>query len=162
MDSCGCLSPEESPHNETKFRVADVAGICPTNGMVGKKVDLQTVKSMLSIPLNLLSAKSYRFCADPNCSTVYYSEDGTQLFTEVDLRERIYQKHAKDEDIPICYCFQHTKKSIRREIAESGKSTVLDKITTGIKAGQCACEIRNPQGSCCLGNVRSFLKDLSI
>ncbi len=162
MDACGCSPPEKSPRNGSKFRVADVAGICPTNGAVGKKVDLQTVKAMLSIPLNTLSAKSYRFCAGPNCSTVYYSEDGTQIFSEDDLRVRIYQKQAKDEEVPICYCFQHTKKSIRKEITESGKTTVLAEITAGIKAGQCACEIRNPQGSCCLGNVRTFLKDLSI
>jgi hypothetical protein len=37
-------------------------------------------------------------------------------------------------------------------------STVVADVTTGIKAGQCACEIRNPQGSCCLGNVRKVVK----
>ena len=162
MDSCVCSLPDESPHNESKFRVADAAGICPGNGLAGKKVSIQTVKAMLSLPLNVLNAESYRFCADPNCSTVYYGEDGTQVFTEDDLRERVYQKHADDEEISICYCFQHTKKSVCKEIAKSGKSTVLAQITAGIKAGQCACEVRNPQGSCCLGNVRTFLKDLSI
>ena len=161
MNSCDCSLPEENIHNGSQPKVTAVDAICPTNGVVGKKVDLQTVKSLLSLPLNVLGGKSYRFCADADCPTVYYSEDGTQLFTESDLRERVYQKHADDEEISICYCFQHSLGSIRNEIAESGGSTVVAEITAGIKAGQCACDIRNPQGSCCLGNVRAFLKDIS-
>ena len=161
MDSCGCSLPKENIHSGIKLNITSVAEACPTNGVVGKKVDMQIVKAMLSVPLNILTAESYRFCADPDCSTVYYSEDGQQVFTEADLRERVYQKHAEDEEISICYCFQHTVGSIRSEIVESGKSTVVAEITAGIKAGQCACDIRNPQGDCCLGNVRAFIKNHS-
>lgn len=161
MDSCGCSVHEKGDLNESKPKVARVDGICPTNGTLGKRVDMQTVKAILSIPLNILTAESYRFCADTDCPTVYFSEDGEQVFTEADLRERVYQKHIDDEEISICYCFNHTVGSIGSEIIESGKSTVVAEITAGIKAGQCACDIRNPQGACCLGNVRAFLKDFS-
>ncbi len=161
MDSCGCSVSAEGNLNESKPKFEGVVGSCPTNGALGKRVDTQTVKAMLSVPLNILTAESYRFCADPDCSTVYYSEDGQQVFTEADLRERVYQKHAEDEEISICYCFQHTVGSIRSEIVESGKSTVVAEITAGIKAGKCACDIRNPQGDCCLGNVRAFIKNHS-
>ncbi len=116
---------------------------------------------MLARPLNMLTKDAYRFCADPDCSTVYYSEDGQQVFVEADLRERVYQKHANDKEISICYCFHHTVGSIGSEIAESGQSTVVAEITAGIKAGQCACDIRNPQGDCCLGNVRALVKRYS-
>ena len=34
-------------------------------------------------------------------------------------------------------------------------------VETGIAAGRCACELRNPQGSCCLGNVRVLVQTLS-
>jgi hypothetical protein len=34
---------------------------------------------------------------------------------------------------------------------------IVDDIKAGIKAGQCACDLRNPQGTCCLGNVRAWL-----
>ena len=30
-------------------------------------------------------------------------------------------------------------------------------VEAGIRAGKCACDIRNPQGSCCLGNVRAVV-----
>jgi len=161
VDSCGCSVPAKSDLNGGKPKVRSTSEACPTNGVVGKKVDTQIVKAMLSIPLNILTAESYRFCVDPDCPTVYYSEDEQQVFAEADLRERVYQKHADDEKISICYCFQHTVGSIRNEIAKSGKSTVVAEITAGIKAGQCACDIRNPQGDCCLGNVRAFIKNYS-
>jgi len=152
-------SSEKSVHNGDKPRVTRVTGACPTNGVVGKRVDTQIVKAMLSVPLNILIDTPYRFCAEPDCPTVYYSEDGTQAFGEEMLRERVFQKHAEDESVFICYCFQHSVGSIGREIAERGKSTAVKKITAGIQAGQCACDIRNPQGSCCLGNVRHFIKN---
>jgi hypothetical protein len=47
---------------------------------------------------------------------------------------------------------------VREEIAASGKSTVVERIASEMKAGLCACEIRNPQGSCCLGNVKAVVK----
>ena len=37
---------------------------------------------------------------------------------------------------------------------------MVDDIHAGINAGQCACDLRNPQGSCCLGNVRGLIKRL--
>jgi hypothetical protein len=35
---------------------------------------------------------------------------------------------------------------------------LIEEIKAGIKTGQCACDIRNPQGSCCLGNVSAVVK----
>ncbi len=127
---------------------------CPVNGKVGQKVDTQTVKALLRLPLNVLRSAEYRFCPDPDCPAVYYSADGTQTFTEADLRERVFQKHPEDAEVFVCYCFQHTVGEVRTRGA-----AVIDEITQGVKAGQCACDIRNPQGSCCLGNVRSLLSN---
>lgn len=57
----------------------------------------------------------------------------------------------------MCYCFEVTEADIGREIAATGASTAMDKITTHVKAGRCACEIKNPQGTCCLGNVAAIV-----
>ena len=131
MDSCGCSVSVQSDLNGIKPKFTSVDVACPTNGVVGKKVDRQTVKALLSLPLNVLGEGSYRFCADPDCPSVYYSENGQQVFTEDDLRERVYQKDPDDKESTICYCFKHT------------------------------CDIRNPQGACCLGNVRAAVKRFS-
>lgn len=134
-----------------------VNAACPTNGKVGKRVDTQIVKAMLNLPLNVLRNVEYRFCPDPNCPTVYYSADRSQTFAEADLRERVYQKHPQDADVFVCYCFRHTL----GEILADGKRVAAD-INRGIKNGQCACDIRNPQGSCCLGNVNTLIKQSSL
>jgi hypothetical protein len=89
-----------------------------------------------------------------------FSEDGTQIFTTDQVRERVYQKEPDGDDVFVCYCFRHTPGSIRAEFAATGASTVIDAINAGIQAGQCACDIRNPQGACCLGNVSAVVKDV--
>ncbi len=127
---------------------------CPLNGKVGRRVETQTVKALLRLPLNVLRDVEYRFCSDPACPVVYYSVDGAQTFTEADLRERVFQKHPEDVEVLVCYCFQYTVGEVRTRGAR-----IVDEITQGVQAGQCACDIRNPQGSCCLGNVRSLLSD---
>jgi len=35
----------------------------------------------------------------------------------------------------------------------SGDATILECISAEVKAGDCACELRNPSGKCCLGDV---------
>jgi hypothetical protein len=46
-----------------------------------------------------------------------------------------------------------TEDELRREIAETGRSGAAAEISEHLRAGRCACELKNPQGSCCLGNV---------
>jgi hypothetical protein len=133
---------------------------CPTNGKVGKAVDTLILKALLARPLTELAANDYRFCRAPDCPTVYYSADGLQTFAENDLRERVFQKHPDDDDAPVCYCFGHTVGSIRAELRETGHSTVAARIDDAIRTGLCACDIRNPQGDCCLGNVRALVRRL--
>jgi hypothetical protein len=135
---------------------------CPTNQQVGKAVDALTLKALLAIPLTAVSpGQDYRFCAAPDCPTVYYRLDGEQVFDETDLRERVYQKHWHDDEALVCYCFLVAVGEIRAEIERTGGSLAAERITAGIQAGQCACEIRNPQGECCLGNVREVARRLT-
>lgn len=123
---------------------------CPTNHQPGQRVDPQTLKALLARSLTALTATEYLFCRAPDCPTVYYSADGAQCFTEMDLRERVFQKHRAETDMLVCYCFGFTIGDV-----EAQPGTILKLIHAGIRAGQCACDIRNPQGECCLGNVRA-------
>ncbi|MCA0453841.1 MAG: hypothetical protein LCI00_07705 [Chloroflexi bacterium] len=133
---------------------------CPSCGAKGTTVDGATVKSMLSVSLRQVREISYHFCAAADCNVVYFSGDGTQTFTTDAVRERVYQKESEADDVLICYCFQHTPGEIRDQLAQSGDTTLIDDINAGIQAGQCACDWRNPQGNCCLGNVRQLVKYL--
>lgn len=132
--------------------------VCPSCQQEGKSVDTVTLKSLLTVPLTELRAVQYRFCRTPDCPTVYFSVDGEQQFREDDIREPVHQKHPTSEDVPVCYCFGHSPGTIRAELSRTGDSSVVERITAGIRADQCACEIRNPQGSCCLGNVQAAVQ----
>lgn len=41
---------------------------------------------------------------------------------------------------------------------EAGRAAIFADIVAGTRQGQCACELRNPQGNCCLGNVHRLLR----
>jgi hypothetical protein len=141
--------------------VSALPGRCPVCGNKGRVVDTLTVKALLAVTLAGIRPTVYRFCAIPDCPAVYYAEDGEQVFAETELRERVYQKSPLDEAVLVCYCFYHTLGSIRTELCEAGRSTVIERVTTGTQAGLCACDIRNPQGSCCLGNLRALVKRIA-
>ncbi len=139
-------------------QVTASAGLCPQSGSKGRRVDVATVKALLAVSLMEVHDTAYFFCKDADCPVVYFSEDGTQTFSTDQIRERVYQKEPDSDNVFVCYCFRHTPGSIRVELIATGESTVVEGINAGIQAGQCACDIRNPQGSCCLGNVSAFVK----
>ncbi|NJN19202.1 MAG: hypothetical protein HC822_24595 [Oscillochloris sp.] len=156
MNTCGDTKTVEisgEPHvPAAQRRVA----ACPQCGRMGKAVPTQTVRALVAISLREVPDKEYRFCASPECAVVYYAPGTGNTLTRDQLRERVYQKEPGHDDVLICYCFRHTMSSVNHSEMDA-RATVLGDITAGIKAGQCACDLRNPQGSCCLGNVRALI-----
>jgi hypothetical protein len=132
---------------------------CPVCGERGKPVQGQTVKALLSVSLRNVQNVEYLFCRTQTCPVVYFSADGEQSFTVAQVRERVYQKEPEADHVFICYCFRHKVGDLRVASPET-RAAILDDINTGIQANQCACDLRNPQGSCCLGNVRALIKRL--
>ena len=150
-----CTTPNGQLQQERTIEIQN----CPACGKNGKKVGMETVKAMLPVTLHEIQPDSiYLFCRTADCAVVYFTDDGEQTFIEDDLREKVYQKHPDDDDVFVCYCFRHTPGSIRVELLATGQSTVVETVTAGTKVHQCACELRNPQGSCCLGNVNAAVK----
>jgi hypothetical protein len=94
---------------------------------------------------------AYVFCETPTCPVVYYSADGTLVFKQ-QLRVRVGAKETEDP-IPVCYCFNVTERMIHEEVAQTGRSTASVRIRAEVKAGNCRCEVENPSGRCCLGEV---------
>jgi hypothetical protein len=116
---------------------------------------------MLDMSLLTIRDVLYLFCRTAECPVVYFSAGGGPTFTKDLIRIPVYQKEAQDSSVPICYCFYHSLATIQTELLATGRSTVIAEIKAGIKAGQCACEIRNPQGSCCLGNIQTAVKQIA-
>jgi Zinc binding domain len=134
------------------------SAICPASGTVGLRVDLITLKALLGgSALRRLEGTAYRFCPAPDCRIVYFDRDAKSVFEKRDLKVRVSQKES-EESIPVCYCFDITKADIRREIAAVGRTEAPAMIAAEIRAGHCACDLRNPQGTCCLGNLARIVE----
>jgi hypothetical protein len=162
-ESCCCPSEAgnavcDLPAQDFQRPVRDMNS-CPECGKTGKAVEGQTIRSLLSVSLRQVQDVRYLFCRTQSCLVVYFSADGEQTFTFDQVRERVYQKEPEAEDVFVCYCFGHTVGDLSTASPDD-RSVILDDINTGINAGQCACDLRNPQGSCCLGNVRNMIRRL--
>jgi hypothetical protein len=125
---------------------------CPKTGWSGKPVGRRTVQALLTErALQRVSERDYAFCPDVACDVVYFDDEDSR-FTTADVRVAVWQKCAFG-DRQICYCFGESEASIRAEFASAGTSGAVDRIREHITAGRCACEMRNPRGACCLGDV---------
>jgi hypothetical protein len=130
---------------------------CPASGSQGSAVDLLTVKALLTErALRNLRPGEYRFCPDAACEVVYFSADGDR-FTTTDVRVPVWQKLRFGER-PICYCFGESEATIRLEVGSMGLSSAVERIRHHIDAERCACEVRNPRGACCLGDLIAAVK----
>jgi len=132
---------------------------CPVNGARSKQVDTLTVRSLVRQLLLGMSNTQYYFCEARDCDVVYFPFDAqAPVFRREDLLVRVGAKEATDP-IPVCYCFGFTRKDIQDEIADTGRSTVAGRITSEVQAGNCACEVKNPSGKCCLGDVTKVVQE---
>lgn len=131
-------------------------GVCGTSG---KTVESLTVKALLTeVALARYEHTAYRFCPDAGCSTVYFAEGGP-TFTTDDVRERVWQKEPPGRRT-LCYCFGENEADISGEIARTGQSAAIQRVRAHIAAKRCACEIRNPRGTCCLADLQAAVERL--
>lgn len=134
------------------------AGTCPSCSTKAKSVSTLTVKSLVRDHTRVSKDSAYWFCRTPNCEVVYFSAE--TVFRKADVKVRVGLKEREDP-IPLCYCFGYDRGDLRREIEESGTFKIPDRIKAEVQAGFCACEVKNPSGSCCLGDVNRAAKGIA-
>jgi hypothetical protein len=133
---------------------------CPECGEKSHSVDRLTLKALLCPnALARLEADSYRFCPTHTCGVVYFGEEAVSVYHQADLKVRVGCKQT-DDFAPMCYCFGHTIGSLREEINKTGASSVVASITAHIQADRCGCDVNNPSGHCCLGEVNKIVRRL--
>ena len=149
-----CCSPQPAP--QSSFGTT----VCPLSGTKGKRVGLITLKSQLKPDAlaTLDPQADYFFCPDETCAVVYFS--GMSHYRQQQVKLPIFQKDPGHE-VPACYCFGWTRTALARAVASDVAGRVPIAIKDHVKAGRCGCEVNNPQGSCCLGNVRQAIEELA-
>lgn len=96
------------------------------------------------------------FCVQRDCGTVYFDAGGHQIKKD-HLEVGVWQKE-KSLDVPVCYCFNYTARAIVEDARGNSPPVIPATIRNKIKAGKCQCDVKNPEGSCCLGNVAYWVK----
>jgi hypothetical protein len=130
---------------------------CPLCGEAGQRIATLTLKHIVEPEfLEAVTKPGFQFCRAATCDVVYFHPEGFCLH-KADVRVRVGLKETEDP-IPLCYCFGFTEAMVGEEIRATGRCTIPQRITAEVKAGNCACKIRNPQGSCCLGNITAAVK----
>lgn len=155
-----CCSTESSRAAAAAKPAVGTKTNCPCCSQPGQPVALQTLKHQVTPEhLETVETGSFKFCRTATCEVVYFNDSGVVL-TKGDVRQRIGLKETEDP-VPICYCFGFTEAMVREEIRATGKCTIPQRIAAEVKAGNCACKIRNPQGLCCLGYVHAAVNQLA-
>ena len=55
----------------------------------------------------------------------------------------------------ICYCFEYTEADIIEDVQKNnGRSTIIERIISETRSGNCQCRTKNPKGTWCLADVR--------
>src|SRR5262245_59791143 len=125
------------------FSTSESPSRCPRCGEPGWRVGSITVKAMLRPGALLsLSALEHRFCSTPACAVVYFWAG--EVFDGEEITVPVFQKCPQGDRI-VCYCLAISEASIRRELVDTGRSTAGACISSLVKAGRCACEVKNPQ-----------------
>lgn len=169
MNSCCTLPVETLACNEhrtdgecclmTDVSQAPETAQCPVSQVIGRKIQRRTLESLLKpYARTHLEPVQYYYCADPTCPIVYFSNVNVRTFSIGELTVPVFGKD-EEEDTPVCYCFDWTRRRIRREIVQTGRSTAAVEIAKRVKAGECACDLKNPKGRCCLGDVNRVVKE---
>ncbi len=140
--------------------VSSSEGVCPRCGQAGRSVSATTLKSLLrpETRLRLRSLAGFQFCATPKCEVAYFGPTARDSVLAAEVRVPIFQKGTAAERL-VCYCFQHTVAEIQQEVRAAGTSRIATGIKTKCAQGLDDCEHTNPQGSCCLGNVRRVIRE---
>ncbi len=151
MGNC-CNSVKKNSTENTIF--------CPSCGNKAKNVQLITIKSMIkpSVLGSINAMENHYFCATKDCHIVYFDTSNKKYLLS-DLKVAVHQK-GDALSTQICYCFDWTKEKIKYSIENELTPNPLEEIRANIKENRCGCEVNNPQGSCCLGNVTKYIKSL--
>lgn len=130
---------------------------CPDCRQPGRPVSTVTLKHMVRPEfLEVVNKPGFLFCRTRDCPIVYFNSDGEAL-RKPDLRVRVGLKETADP-VAVCYCFGFTERMLLEEIQATGHTSIPQRIAAEMKVDRCACEVRNPQGSCCFGNVKAAAK----
>ncbi len=124
---------------------------CPVCGFTCKSVGMPTLYHQVKFPENQsLVTDSYYYCPTKTCSVGYFSTIGNTI-----PKQQLRSNHAIQDDA-ICYCFDISAAQYLAALKNHSAKSIKAFVIQCTKAAECACEIRNPSGQCCLTHFKRF------
>jgi len=124
---------------------------CPDCGEDGRPVPLGLVRHHLRRPWTAdIEGRAFAFCEAPGCPVTYFASEG-QVFRAEHLRQAPAYKTGDGSDL-LCFCFDVTGLDV------PGERDPSVYVRERVRKGECACDVLNPAGSCCLGSIGHWKK----
>ena len=151
-------STESEAHNcctpQPKGKVA-----CPQCGEKAKGVLGKTFEALVTdeTKAKFSCFDGFYYCKTSTCKVVYFRNN--EILTQDDMNVIVGLKEGA-KPATVCYCFEWTKEKIKAELEATGETKALEDIKAKMENPGCSCEILNPSGGCCLGDVGKAIKEI--
>jgi hypothetical protein len=126
---------------------------CPTCGTTGRPLPRLTLRTLAVEPAAIRDER-YRFCASPCCDVVWFGEASGHVLHRSDVLVRVGVKETA-ADRPLCYCFGFTAADVCNAVGSGSGTPVDEAILAHCRRGEDRCIETNPQGVCCIANIRA-------
>ncbi len=124
---------------------------CPQCGAACKHVEMRTLYHQVRFPENQgIISSTYYFCPAKDCPTAYFSITGNSIPKQ---QLTTYQAIKNDK---LCFCFDINASDYLTALSTNNAEAIKNFVIQRTKSGECACEIRNPSGQCCLSKFKGY------
>jgi Zinc binding domain len=128
---------------------------CPQCGATCKSVELRTLYHQVKFPANQgIISGNYYFCPSKDCVVAYFSTAGNSI------PKQQLATHQDIQNDKLCYCFDITTADYLKALKTHEAEIIKNFVTEKTKSGDCACEVRNPSGQCCLAKFKQLQNGL--
>jgi Zinc binding domain len=126
---------------------------CPQCDIACKNVEMRTLYHQVRFPENQqIIADTYYFCPAKNCATAYFSVAGNSA------PKQHLRTHQDIQSDKLCYCFDIDAADYLTALNTNHAEPIKNFVMQRTKSGECACELRNPSGQCCLAKFKHLEK----
>lgn len=127
---------------------------CPQCDTAGKNVKMLTLYHQVRFPENQeIPTDTYYFCPNKECPTAYFSSAG------INIPKQHLRTHQDIQNDKLCYCFDIDEADFQTALTANNAEILKNFVMQRTKSGECACELRNPSGQCCLVNFKHLEKE---
>jgi Zinc binding domain len=126
---------------------------CPQCDTACKSVKMPTLYHQVRFPENQgIISGSYYFCPSKDCATAYFSAVGDSI------PKQQLTTHQDIQNDKLCYCFDIDAADYLNAQSTNHAEAIKIFVIQRTKSGECACELRNPSGQCCLAKFKYIEK----